>query len=417
MRGNVFAIIALVFLVIVAGATGYLAYSNYMKVERVEGAPLGLRSELRSAQAEHKSKQEQLAKLEAELAAEKAKAQQKYEDKLKEQFNLQLLTVESDGYKRIGKGVAAWEASVKTTPNVSADLVKPVEDESAKRRTEAQDLNADQINKIIERIKALAAEAKKCRDEATAEIKRLNSEKVRLGNEISVASGDIERLISREPLANAGLPPVGRILASAADTKIAVINLGTRVGVKRGMRFEAYQVRYGNRRVHKGYLEVKSTEAEVSTCAILVKEVRLPRCPVCSYTAAQPEELYCPRCTSPGSPQAYQRLSGSPKVTTIGQSDTDPIVKGDLLYNPLFSLRPGTRYAVQGEPLIEGSKQYDRASIVKLIEFYGGAVDKELSSETDVLIALRGAKEAVNRAEEMGIPVVREFEIFRYLER
>jgi hypothetical protein len=158
-------------------------------------------------------------------------------------------------------------------------------------------------------------------------------------------------------------------------------------------------------------------EPEISTCTILLQEVRLPRCPVCSYTAAQPEELYCPRCTSPGSPQAYQRLSGSPKVVTIGQSDTDPIVKGDLLANPLFSLRPGARYAVQGEPLIEGSKQYDRASIAKVIEFYGGAVDKELSSETDVLIALRGAKEAVNRAEEMGIPVVREFEIFRYLER
>jgi len=307
---------------------------------------------------------------------------------------------------------------------VTKDLVAPVKAEIDKQLAESQKANADQIKEIIEKTKAINDESTECKAKAAKEIADLEAEKRRLKNERDAKRGEIERLSSRETLGPVALPPVGRVLISSAETKTTVINLGSRVGIKRGMRFEIYQVRYGNTRVHKGYLEVKSVEPEVSTCSILVREVRLPRCPVCSYTAAEPEELYCPRHTEPGpNPQAYQRLSNSPKVVMIGQSDTDPVVKGDLVYNPLFSLRSGMRYAIVGEPLVD-RKYCDRFSVAKAVEFYGGTVDQSFTAETDVVIALalRGseageAKDVVRRAEDMGVPILREFELFRYLEK
>jgi hypothetical protein len=182
------------------------------------------------------------------------------------------------------------------------------------------------------------------------------------------------------------------------------------------MRFEVYQVRYGNRRVHKGYVEVKSVEPEVSTCGIIVREVSLPRCPICSYTAQQPEEQFCPRCTAPGSPQAFQRLLGSPKVEVTGSSLTDPIVKGDLLYNPLFKPGGSRRFVVVGEGLVDG-RDYEKANVERVVKYYGGEVDKEVGSGTEAVISLRGGKEVVTRAQELGIPIVREHELFRYLEK
>jgi adenylate kinase family enzyme len=424
MRGNVIAIIALVFFVILAGVTGYLSYKGYTDCERREGEPQGLRPLLERETAARKAKEADLVVLNQKLEVARAAYQVKYEEKLKEHFNLVVANSFSDAQKTFTAGAVEWRAAVEKTPDMSSKLVQPVETEVADRIKAARKLNDDQREEIVKRIKELAEETARVKQAATKEIARLNAEKVRLGNEISAASGEIERLISREPLATA-LPPAGRVLAAAADTKVAVVNLGTRVGVKRGMRFEVYQVRYGNRRVHKGYLEVKSAEPEVSTCSILFREVRLPRCPICNYTAEQPEEQYCPRCTAPGSPQAFQRLAGTPKVLMVGQSETDPIVIGDLLYNPLFCQRAGTRFAIVGEPLLapipkpaddrETKRMLDH--LRSTVEFYGGKLVTEVNAETDVLIALRGAKDSVNRAEEMGIPVIREFEIFRYLEK
>ncbi len=428
MRGNVLAIIALVFFVILAGLTGFLSYKNYVAVERQsgEGAQAGVREELANTVRERQDLEEKLSKKRVELALLRNKYQEKVEERLRERTKLVVLGTQSEAQRVIAADSKAWKETVeKTSGDSTSGLVAPVEKEINDRISAAQALNDKQRDEIVEKIKKLAEETAEVKKKAADEIRRLNGEKVRLGNEISAASSDIERLISREPLANGGLPPAGRVLTSAADTKLAVINLGTRMGVKRGMRFEVYQVRYGNRRVHKGYLEVKATEPEVSTCSILFREVRLPRCPICNYTADQPEEQYCPRCTAPGSPQAFQRLSGNPKVMMVGQSDTDPIVQGDLVYNPLFSLRPGTRFAVVGEPLrAPVPRPTDdrvtpklREHIEQTVAFYGGRVVDEVTAETDVLLALRGAKDAVSRAEEMGIPVVHEFEIFRYLEK
>jgi hypothetical protein len=301
-------------------------------------------------------------------------------------------------------------------PNVTLEMASAVEKETGDRRAAAQEANTKQIKDIIDRIKEMADEGKRSKEQAAAEMQRLGREKGRLEKEVTERRIEIEQLASREMVFGGTLPSVGQVLAASPETRTAVISIGSRVGVKRGMRFEVYQVRFGNRRVHKGYVEVKSVESEVSTCGILVREVVLPRCPICSYTASQPEEQYCPRCTAPGSPQAYQRLIGSPKVVIMGSSLTDPIVKGDLLYNPLFSPSGSRRFVIVGEGLVEG-RDYEKANVERVVKNYGGQVDKELVSGTDAVISLRGGKDVVLRAQELGIPIVREHELFRYLEK
>ena len=426
MRVNVVALVFLVIFVLLTVGTGYLAYANFTKVARApgEGAVPGLRHQLATAITERRSLENKLNERQVEMSNVKRQFQTRYEAMLAELFKLQSITVEAAENTRITAMSGNWEGEVKKFANVTGELVTPVEADVNKRRTDAQNANAAQVKEIIEKIADLAGKTKDARDKVSTRLNELRKQKTDMENACNAARAEIERRITREPLSVMGLPPVGRVLATAAGMNTAVINLGTRVGVKRGMRFEVYQVRYGNRRVHKGYLEVKSVEPEVSTCSILVREVRLPRCPVCSYTAAEPEELYCPRHTEPGpNPQAYQRLSNSPKVVMIGQSDTDPVVKGDLVYNPLFSLRSGMRYAIVGEPLVD-RKYCDRFSVAKAVEFYGGTVDQSFTAETDVVIALalRGseageAKDVVRRAEDMGVPILREFELFRYLEK
>ena len=51
------------------------------------------------------------------------------------------------------------------------------------------------------------------------------------------------------------------------------------------------------------------------------------------------------------------------------------------------------------------------------MRFHGNKVDKQLSAQTDVLVALRGDEPIVKRAKELGINIVYGFELFRFLEK
>lgn len=416
MRGQIAAIVGLVFFVILGGLTGYLAWDGMRKVGGSEGVK-GLRTEVEEARRERERQAVEVAKQEALLGEQRVEEMKGHVDVLLARCEYEGLVLEQGTVERLAKVAEDWSKSEAVKGNVTADLAAEVEKETGDRRTAAQESNTKQIKGIIDRIKDMAEQGKQSREKAAGEMQKLSREKGRLEKERDERRIRIEQLVNREPVIGGGaLPPVGQVLESSSETRTAVISIGGRLGVKRGMRFEVYQVRYGNRRVGKGYVEVKSVGPETSTCGIIVREVVLPRCPVCSYTAEQPEEQYCPRCTAPGSPQAYQRLLGSPKVEVTGSSLTDPIVKGDLVYNPLFKLGGGRRFVVAGEGLVEG-KDYEKANVERVVQSYGGVVEKELGSGTEAVIALRGGKEVVGRAQELGVPIVREFELFRYLEK
>ncbi len=417
-RGSTGAIIALVFFVITSGLTGWGYYSQYNKVERTPeaakaGGVTGLRYLLVAARREREKEEAALAEKEKELAGLEAKLLEQQNRVRVARGHLQngsLIARTAGGQKVFAE---AWKSKVKPSNELSLTESKKAVASYTARKDEAGKKNDERIKEITVEIGKTTKEIEDFKKSVEAEKQKLDKEKTGLRNVQSNRERLVEELVKRE--APDGLPPVGKILTSDPEHNMAVINLGTRHGAKPGMRFEVFQVRRGNKRVHKGYLEVKTSHPEVSSCAILVNEVHLPRCSICGYTATNVREAYCPRCTRPGTSQGAQRLRDV-KIVVLGKSVTDPIVKGDLLFNPFFSPAGVKRYAVSGQPLIMRHRDYSVKAIKKAIQFHGNVVDEKLSAKTDVLVALRGGEDR-KRAMELGIKIVYGWQLFRYLDR
>ena len=414
-RGNTGAIIALVFFVITSGLFGWLFYTQYDRVERLDHPEKGkgLRGQLQDARNLLAGEKKKLEDARTELAARKKALRAEFDRKLRAEVTVNLEEVKQT-HALHAKGTAVGiKAKIPGTNEFAISESKKAVGNYHTRKDDSQKRNDTQIQDLTKKRQKLIKDIEDFKNKVATEKDELTGERTHLKNVLSDRERKISELVTRE--AAGGLPAVGLVMTSDPQHDLAVVNLGTRHGVKPGMRFEVFQIQRGNRRVHKGYLEVKTANPEVSSCTILVKEVRLPRCPICSYTANDVEQKYCPRCTAPGTSQGAQKLNDSPKVALRGKSVTDPIVKGDLIYNPLFSPGRTRRYAISGQPLVK-SKAYTKEAIKEAVLFHGNIVDDELSAKTDILIALRGSEEA-NRAKELGIIVVHGWELFRYLER
>ncbi len=415
-RGSTGLIIAGVFFLLTSALFGWLTYSSYNRVARrpEAGGELGLRYRLGEERKNREKLEEKRDGFLKNLATEKEKYREQADRVLAKQFALQGQEIQQKTAESSRKFAVEWQSKVSDkSPKATGRADTAVEAYKA-RQTEAGTKNDARIKEINAEIRRINEELAKFKKDSADGFQADTKRRTNLRNLLDHYENEVAKLITRED--PPGLGQLGRIMTSDPERNMAVINLGTRHGVKAGMRFEVFQIRRGNRRVHKGHVEVKTAEAEVSVCAILVKEVRLPRCPVCSYTAAQPEERFCPRCTSPGTTQGAQTLSDSPKIVVRGKSGTDPIVKGDLLFNPFLSPKQKRSYAISGQALIK-RKDYSRAAIKEAVEFHGNTVADQVSAKTDVLIALRGDVDVVKKAKELGIVIVYGFELFRYLEK
>lgn len=415
-RGSTGLIIAGVFFLLTSALFGWLTYSNYNRVARrpEAGGELGLRFQLDEKEGNRKTLEIKRDGLLSDLAAEQKKYREQAARVLDREFALQGQEIQKKAAEASDKFAKDWQAKVsKESPKATGRAEAAVAAYKA-RQTAAGSKNDARIKEINELIRKINEELAKFKKDSADRFEAQTKRRTNLRNLLDHYENEVAKLITRED--PPGLGQLGRVMTSDPERNLAVVNLGTRHGVKAGMRFEVFQIRRGNHRVHKGHIEVKTAEAEVSICAILVKEVRLPRCPVCHYTAAQPEERFCPRCTSPGTSQGAQMLSDSPKVVIWGKSGTDPIVKGDLLFNPFFSPKKKKLYAISGQALIK-RKAYSREAIKEAVVFHGNTVADQVSAKTDVLIALRGDVDVVKKAKELGIVIVYGFELFRYLEK
>jgi len=224
----------------------------------------------------------------------------------------------------------------------------------------------------------------------------------------------LEKMTAREEI-HIGIDEDGSVIESDLDSKLAVINLGSASGVKKGFRFEVFQIKQGNRRIHKGYLEVRSLEPETALCSILVHRVPMPRCPICGYVALHRFERFCPHCSGGDTGFGLQRLSGSPKWMEVGMNRQDPIVGGDYVYNPFFDRDKSLRYAVKGQALLP--EKFGRDYIIDLIGWHGATVEDEVSARSDYLVAGKWASEDVKKARELGVKVLYQFDLYEFFER
>lgn len=219
----------------------------------------------------------------------------------------------------------------------------------------------------------------------------------------------LAKITARDRIA-ADVEPDGRVVDVDLEQRLVVISLGSAVNVQRGFRFEVFQIT-GGRRVHKGWIEVKATKEEISTCIILDKTVRLPTCPITGYVARQPEERFSPYVTRGVAGDRTQPLTGPAKVVRWGLNVDDPIVRGDLVWNPFFDPVRPLRFTVAGEEPIK----YTAERISAVLERYGAQVDEEMTAITDFLIAQKWSEAPVKLARELGVKVFYEFELFRFL--
>ena len=237
------------------------------------------------------------------------------------------------------------------------------------------------------------------------------NERSRLNTELARAKDDLEKVSARDPI-EVDLSADGVVLNSDIEGRLVVVNIGGQQGVKRGMRFEVFQLRNGGRHFHKGYIDVRSAGRETSSCIIIERSVRLPSCPSCGYVGRYPEQQFCPFCTGGGI--LFQRLHPTPKETTLGMNPTDPIVVGDLVRNPLFDPDRKLRFAVKGDPLHTNYKTED---LMSAIRWHGGMIDPDVGAQTDVLLAGKWATEESRKARELGIQVLHHYELFNFLRK
>ena len=228
---------------------------------------------------------------------------------------------------------------------------------------------------------------------------------------------ELQKFMIREPPAvDVGYD--GRALTVDIESRQVVVNIGERHGVRRGMRFEVFQLRHGDRRVHKGFLVVRSLGRETASCIIMDKAIALPRCPADGYTARHPEEQFCPYDSGGEAGGLHvQELSSPPKMGNMGMNLNDPIVVDDLVQNPLFAPGRKLHFAVKGDSDNPVHKSYKMEDFVAAVRWHGGVVDPELSAETDVLVAGKYAMEDVRKAREFGIRVLYQYELVDFLRK
>jgi hypothetical protein len=224
----------------------------------------------------------------------------------------------------------------------------------------------------------------------------------------------------------------GEVVFSDALHNTVVINLGTAHGVQNGFRFEVFRLHPDNRKERKAFIEVRKANVGSSDCMLLRRDVEYPTDPMSGYVAEQPEELISPRVNKDG---AAQPLSGAPKVVHEGDSVVNPVVAGDLIHNPFYKRNKTFTYYIAGDKTIQHGMQksairYTWRDIADKIRFYGGRVVETVDADVDFIIAQKKSvpTDAKQRGEgdvydqqamrgiALGIPVLYEWELFRFLE-
>jgi hypothetical protein len=225
--------------------------------------------------------------------------------------------------------------------------------------------------------------------------------------------------------ANLGAKVDGKVVLADTLHNTIVINLGTSVGAKNGHRFECFSQRSGNERVHKGWLEVRKATPTMSECLLVRQVTRLPRDPYSEYVATDPEEKYSPyHQSSKKTGGTAQPLTAQPVTRVSDENAMDPIVVGDVVSNPLLSLGKPFTFYISGDKTITNGVQksaiaYPWTHIKRVVEMYGGTVVEKVDLGVDFVIAQKNAEEdddvEFGNAKTLGIPVIFEWELFRFL--
>lgn len=266
-------------------------------------------------------------------------------------------------------------------------------------------------SKLQATIDELTKDLRKVRSRYTRDLDEKRKQRDRLQTQLAQAEEELKTATAREPV-QVEREPDAIVISSSVETRQAVISTGEVHRVKKGMKFEVYQLRQGRQLARKGYLQVRKVDRETSICTILEREEKLPRCPACGFIAVYPEELFCPYCTGGKSGFQVQSLSAAPKIVEMGMDPDDPIVEGDRAYNPFFDPKERLYFALKGDPL---SDRYSAETVLATVRWHGAVVEQEVSARTNFLLAGKWASDDIKRARELGVKILHYTDVLEFL--
>ncbi|MBI3829475.1 MAG: hypothetical protein HY291_08160 [Planctomycetes bacterium] len=425
-NGPLIALVAFIVFSIIFGLMAYLRHSD-LEGENPEG---GENSTKLTAKIE-KSKQENNQVIEEIKGIEAQIVQKRDELRIQTERGVLYSQIFED-YTQKYNTRRKWLQSASDFAKQAKDLGGQVSDVKSKTETqirkdeqESRDRSDAEKRVLVEKKDQTVSrigEAKKAfdRDEKTFRVQKnyeqaeLDELKRRLD---ALTQRDVER-------ANKSIEVDGKVVRSEPTLNLIVIDRGSADGVRPGFRFEVFSIRAGNKKVHKGYIEVKKVEASLSECQIYTKVIDLPRDPFSEYVAPEPEYAYSPYQESGKRGSSAQPLSAQPKSVTMGMNAQDPMVEGDYLENPFYSPnKPLTFYIAGDKSIIRGVQKsaiaYQWPQIERVIKSYGATVASKVDLGVNFVIAQKNPQDdpEYGKAIGLGIPVIYEWELFRFLDQ
>ncbi|HHN46730.1 MAG TPA: hypothetical protein ENN09_04740 [Planctomycetes bacterium] len=417
-------LIGFAFIFVVTGGMA-IYYNQLIERSSVEGGEPGMREQYENARQERITEDQNLLKLLNDIEEVKKQLKARQDEYREKDVVLASLTSNLATYKTIDEINASRvkaqrskrsdiESFLERGDPMDRETTSYVKEGLTQERNRRDATFGEERSRQQAQIDDLRSQIAREQESATRRLDELRSVRSEKETRLNQARDELRKFTARERQ-SADIVPNGRVIKTDYDTKIAIIDIGSASGVGRGFRFEVFQIRSGVHREHKGFLEVKTVNPQTAQCIMIERNIELPRCPVCGYTAKMPEEMYCPYCSGGTSGIGVQRLNASPKKAIMGINEDNPIATGDYIWNPLFGGSRGKIVTYKGDPLLPN--RFSRPYIEDTIRSYGNRLMEEITAETELLVAGRLATIPVEEARELGIPIVYEFELFPFLRR
>lgn len=268
----------------------------------------------------------------------------------------------------VGRGRAALETAKKREPEIQQSREKTVAEIQVDIQAKGADLQ--RLNAEFEtKRQAEEEEARKANEEREGLEKKHKDEMIRIENQINELKRQLEEVKRREVIRYDVTEVHGEVYQVDTEGRRVFITIGSAQRVVKGLRFRlAVPGDYG-RLQYKGEIEVKRVWPNHSEAAI---------------TAAYDAE--------------------------------HPIVRGDLLVNPLFDTRRPKVVAFAGEPASHQIKYTVNEATRRILEI-GSAVRDQATIDLDFLIttdAYEGHRDFL-KAIELQIPVAAAQEVLHFL--
>ncbi|MBI3723768.1 hypothetical protein HY251_07435, partial [bacterium] len=166
--------------------------------------------------------------------------------------------------------------------------------------------------------------------------------------------------------------PDGEVTFADAKLGYCWIDIGKMHGLRRGTQFQVYTLTKGGRQKFKAFCEVQKIDQDMSQCAVLQGTIVDP---------------------------------------------SDPVVKGDLVRNPIFERNAQPKFWFLGTKL--SNRYYNKGELERKIEEFGGKVLKSLSVDVDYVVILQKGDEEFpddyKKATELGATFMKEEDLLDYV--